>query len=384
MPPTSEPFAVFDDPAGEDFSVGVEEEFFLVDAETRQLRGDAADVLERATAPAGSAIEAELKQSQVESGTAVCHDLADVRASIVGLRRALGQAAEDVGARLLASATHPFARWNDDGGITDEVAYVGLHHTYGLLTDEQSVSGCHIHVGVRDPELAIGIMNRVRGWLPVLVALSANSPYWMGRDSRYASYRTEVFHRWPMAGIPEHLPDRAAFDRLVDHLHAVEAIDAPGRLYWDVRPSARYPTLEFRAADVLMTVDEVVATAAIVRALVEVLHAQAEAGAPLDPPRTEVLRSALWRAARYGLADQLVDVQAMALRPAGDVLDSLLGLVRPVLEDRGEWADVSATVAFVRREGTGAERQRRAVAAADGDLSAAVDRVAVATLAGTT
>ncbi|MCU1498985.1 MAG: carboxylate-amine ligase, YbdK family [Acidimicrobiales bacterium] len=382
MPDESQPFTVFDDPAGEDFSVGVEEEFFLVDAASRGLRGDAEEVLGRTDPPAGSVVDAELKRSQVESGSAVCRDLAEVRTSVVALRRRLGEAAAAVGARLLASGTHPFAGLGEDGGLTEHAAYVGLHDDYGLLTDEQAVSGCHIHVGVRDPELAIAVMNRARAWVPALVALTANSPYWMGRDSRFASFRTEVFHRWPMAGIPEHFEDAAAHQRVLDELYAIEAIDAPARIYWDVRPSARYPTLEFRAADVLMTIDECVAVAAIVRALVEVLHEQARAGVPIEPRRPEVLRSALWRAARFGLEDRLVDVDAMALRPAPEVVGSLLELVRPVLEARGEWAEVSGTVAFVLRQGTGSERQRRAFAEGGGRLDAVVDRVAVATTAG--
>jgi carboxylate-amine ligase len=379
---TETPFDVFDDPRGEDFTLGVEEEFFLVDAETRELCHDAEGVLERARTPEGAVIDHELKRSQVEAGTAVCTDLAGVRASVVSLRRSLSEAAASVGARLLASGTHPFARWAEDGGVTREAAYVRLDETYGLLTVEQAVCGCHIHVGVRDPELAIQVMNRVRPWIPALVALTANSPFWMGHDSRYASYRTEVFHRWPTAGIPEHFADRAAYDELVAQLHATESIDAPARLYWDVRPSARYPTLEFRAADVLMTIDECVATAAIVRALVETCHRAAEAEAPFEAHRPELLRSALWRAARFGLSDRLIDLDAMASRPAREVLASLLELVRPVLEQRGEWAEVSATVSFVQREGTGSERQRKA-RGDDAGLHAVVDRVAVATSAGT-
>jgi len=376
-------FDVFDDPRGEDFTVGVEEEFFLVDTETRALRDDAEDVLARAHPPAGCVIDSELKRSQVESGTAVCRELSQVRASVVGLRRTLGDAAAATGARLLASGTHPFARWDEDGGVTSRAAYLQLHDTYGLLTVEQSVSGCHIHVGIRDPELTIAVMNRVRGWIPVLVALSANSPFWMGHDSRYASFRTEVFHRWPTAGIPEHFADRAAYDHLVAQLRATKSIDTPARLYWDVRPSARYPTLEFRAPDVLMTIDECIATTAIVRALVEITHRQAEAEVPFEPPRPELLRAALWRAARFGLSDHLLDLEQMELRPAPEVLQSLLALIRPVLDERGEWEEVAATVNFVEREGTGALRQCRAQTEADG-LSAVVDRVATATLAGTT
>ena len=377
-----QPFDLFDDPRGEDFTVGVEEEFFLVDAGTRALRDDADEVLARVRTPEGCVIDSELKRSQVESGTAVCTGLDEVRASVVSLRQSLSEAAGSIGARLVASGTHPFARWDEDGGVTEQAAYLQLHDTYGLLTVEQSVCGCHIHVGIRDPELTIAVMNRVRGWIPALVALSANSPFWMGHDSRYASYRTEVFHRWPTAGIPEHFADRSAYDELLAQLHATDSIDAPARLYWDVRPSARYPTLEFRASDVLMTIDECVAVAALVRALVETCHRAAVAEVPFDAPRPELLRAALWRGARFGLSGQLVDLEAMEVRPAAEVLTSLLDFVRPVLEERGEWQEVSTTASFVLREGTGAERQCRSQTGADG-LLAVVDGTAVATTAGT-
>lgn len=314
----------------------------------------------------------------------MCRDLGDLRRSLVDLRRELGEAAARHDARIVAVATHPFATWHDDPGVTPRAAYIQLDETYGLLTAEQSVCGCHVHVGVRDPEIAIEVMNRCRAWIPTLVALTSNSPYWMGLDTSYASFRTQVFHRWPTAGIPEHLADRAEYDALVEQLTATESIDSPARLYWDVRPSVRYPTLEFRAADVLTTIDEAVAYGALVRALVQTAHADAVAERPYEPPRPELLRSALWRASRFGLSDHLVDVVARRLRPGPEVLGTLLEHVQPVLEARGEWAEVQAAARFVLREGTGAERQRRSRGGHGEDgLAAVVDRAATATLART-
>ena len=386
---TRSPFAVFDDPAGEDFSLGVEEEFFVVDAETRALRGDADQVLADARPPEQGELDAELKRSQVEIGSAVCRSIDELRSSLVALRRSLGEAAGRRGARLAALGIHPFATAWDDPGITPKAAYLRLDATYGLLTEEQTVCGCHVHVGIRDPELAIEVMNRCRRWIPVLLALTANSPYWMGQDTRYASFRTQVFHRWPTAGIPEHLEGRAGYDQVLDQLTASGSIDGPARLYWDIRPSARYPTLEFRAGDVLTTVDEAVAYAVIVRALVETAHGEAVAEAPYEPPRAELLRAALWRASRFGLSEQLTDVARARLRPGPEVLGTLLEHIRPVLEARGEWEHVVATTSFVRREGTGAERQRRSRGpeGTDADaqgLHAVVDRAVTATLARTT
>lgn len=361
-----------------DFSVGVEEEYFLVDAQTRQLRPRAEAVLAAAPNEPDDQLEPELRRSQVEMGTAVCSDLDEVRSEIRRLRATLGQGAADVGARLMAAGTHPFAHWADDPGVTPKAAYRRLERDYRHLAREQLVCGCHIHVCVLDPEVAIQVMNRARLWLPVLVALTSNSPYWMGVDTDYASYRTEVFRRWPTAGIPEPFWSRAEFDALVADLLAVEGIDQPARLYWDLRPSARYDTLEFRAPDVLTTVDEVVAVAAVVRALVETCHAEVVAGRPAASPRPELLRAALWRAARFGLTARLLDVHEPAIRPAGEVVGTLLALIEPVLVERGEWAEVTSTCQRVLSEGTGAERQRRAFESS-GTLEGVVDMLADAT-----
>jgi len=385
MTPPTQVFDVFDDAGGEDFSLGVEEEFLLVDVDTREPRPDADRVLDGIATPPGAAIGAELKRSQLETGSAVCRDLPELRSSIVELRRTLAASAAAHGAEIVATGTHPFARWSDDGGITPDAEYLELESTYGLLTVEQTVCGCHVHVGVRDPDLAIEVMNRVRTWIPLLVALSTNSPYWMGHDSRYASFRTQVFHRWPTAGIPEHLEDRAAYDRVVGELTSTEAIDGPARLYWDVRPSARYPTLEFRACDVLTTIDESVAIAAIIRALVETCHGAAVAEVPYEPPRPELLRSALWRASRFGMSGKLIDVGAKRLAPAPKVLGGLLELIGPSLDARGDLETVVATLGFILRQGTGAQRQRQARGQGDHPqgLTSVLDRVATATTAGT-
>ncbi len=364
--------------APDNFTVGVEEEFFIVDAETRALRDDAAAILGAVREPPGQQVEPELRRSQVETGTAICDDLSSIRRAVVGLRRSLGDAAEAVGARLIASGTHPFTHWTEAGGVTPKAAYLELEETYQQLIREHVVSGCHVHVGITDPEAAIQVMNRARVWLPVLVALSANSPFWLGADTRYASYRTEVFHRWPTAGIPEPFTDRAEFDRLVAVMRATDSIDDPARLYWHLRPSARYQTLEFRAADSVMTVDECVTIAAVTRALVEVAHAEARAEVSLTAPRPELLRAALWRAARYGVDERLIDVDVGCTRPAGHVVGTLLDHVRPALEERGDWDEVADGIDRILVGGNGATRQRRAHARR-GQLTDVVDMVAEAT-----
>jgi carboxylate-amine ligase len=372
MPSVRTALDLFSRTDSDDFTIGVEEEFFLVDATTGSLVTEADRVVERSDPEPGQAVDHELKRSQIETCTSVCRDGDDLRASIAGLRADVDRSAQRRGARLLASGTHPFAHWRDDGGVHPEPGYVRLQRTYAQLTTEQMVCGCHVHVGISDPELVIAVMNRARAWIPLLVAASANSPFWLGDDTGYASYRTEVFGRWPTAGAPEHLADRAAYERLVDDLQRTGSIDSPARIYWHIRPSARYPTLEFRACDALTSVDETVALALVIRAIAETCHRDAVIGAPFTVPRPELLRSAVWRAARSGLDATLIDLDAMEEVPARVLVGRALDRLRPALEERGDWEAVDETFRRLVHVGTGASRQR-AIFGRAGDLRALVD-----------
>jgi carboxylate-amine ligase len=341
-------------------TVGVEEEMFVVDAETLELRPDGAKVIESATHHDADTIDAELSRSQVETGSAVCSSLDDLATSLTWLRRRLDRSARAHGARLLPSGTHPVSSWRDAGGIIDAAAYLKLAEDYGRLTDEQVVSGCHVHVGIHDPEMAIQVMNRVRLDAPILLALGVNSPYWEGEDTGYASYRTELFHRWPTTGMPEWFASRADYDELLATMTAVEAIDAPARIYWDIRPSARYPTLELRVADVQPTVEEAVVLAGLFRALVLEAADEVAAHRPPPPVRSELLRAAVWRAARFGLEDRLLDLRSLELVDARTLVDRTVERVGAHLERTGDRERIEAGIERLHEGGTGAARQRAA------------------------
>ena len=365
-----------------DFTLGVEEEYLVVDPQTREPLCESQRLIRQATARIGDDVKPELQLAQVEVSTGVCTTLAEVRRELVRLRRDLGAVAAETGAAIAASASHPFADW-EKVLITPKESYLRLERDYQQLAREQLICGCHVHVGISDREEAIQVLNRVRPWLSPILALSSNSPFWMGSDTGYASYRTEIWRRWPLAGIPEVFESRAEYDRLLDVLLATGSIDAPARLYLDVRPSARFGTLEFRVADVCLSVDEAVCVAALLRALARTCHAQAAADQPLTRPRAELLRSATWRAARYGLEGDLIDVGAERRGPAAEVVESLLGFVRHALETAGEWDEVSALVRETLARGTGATRQRAAFARA-GRFEDVVDMVVAETAAGPT
>jgi carboxylate-amine ligase len=254
----------------------------------------------------------------------------------------------------------------------DKERYRFLEEEYQLVAREQLVSGCHVHVGIADRDLAVATLARTARWLAPLVALAANSPFWMGVDTGYSSYRTEVWSRWPMTGMPDPLESTADYDRLVDALVATGVIRDASFIYWDVRPSSRYPTLEFRVTDACTRIDEVVMVAGLCRALARTCSAEAASGTAAAPTRRELLVAAKWRAARHGLDDALVDPVGGRLRPAAEVVATLLDHLRPALEDCGDWDEVAELVGRVLREGNGAQRQR-AVAARHGDLSSVVE-----------
>jgi glutamate---cysteine ligase / carboxylate-amine ligase len=344
-------------------TLGVEEEFFIVDADTRELRPRAERILASAGTRLGNQVELEINLAQIETATAVCASLDDVAAQLGALRVGLQDAAAEHGSAVVATGTHPFSDWLGQQ-IAPKDRYLELEMDGQRIAWEQVICGCHVHVGIPDRDLAIRVLDRVRPWLPALRALTVNSPFWEGVDTGYASYRMAVFDRWPTTGIPPVLGSRSAYDALVADLHACGIIPDEKRLYWDVRPSSRFGTIEFRVADVCPTVEEAAALAALARALVlRVTPAAAEDAPFLDVP-APVLQGARWRAARYGLDGDLVDVEGRTLRPARDVVRSLLDVVRPALEAAGDLERVEEAVARLLAEGTGAVRQRRAFASA--------------------
>ncbi len=358
-------------PDAQDFTVGVEEEFLLVDPDSRRLVPAADRVVSAAGVKGEGDLGHELQLSQIETGTAVCEDLSQLRAELVRLRRLSAAAAERAGYRIAAAGTHPISVV-EGSRLTPEPAYLRLERDYQLVAREQVVCGCHVHVGLSDREVAIAVLNRVRPWLAPVLALAVNSPYWQGEDTGYASFRTEIWRRWPMAGTPEPFASRAEYERLVEELLATGAIDAPARIYWDVRPSARFETLEFRATDTCLTVDETVMVAGLVRGLVRAAWEEARAGQPPLLPRAELLRAATWRAARFGIEGDLIDLGVCRSFPAREVVDSLTARLRPALEELGDWDEVSALVRTVFGRGTAATRQRRAFGRA-GRLEDVVD-----------
>ncbi|MFN2522791.1 MAG: glutamate--cysteine ligase [Mycobacteriales bacterium] len=349
-------------------TLGVEEEYHLVDAETYEL-ADMPEVVTAAVAVLGDEAQGEISTSQLEIATPVCTSLAQVRVHLARIRRVADDAARQQGCRILAAGTHPTGTWHEQR-LTIGERYLSLFERWGLLALQQMITGCHVHVSVASPELAVRTMDFLRPDLPVLLALSGSSPYWEGVDTGYASYRTQWFGRWPVTGMPDAFGSKAAYDELVTDLVTAGMIDDASHLYWDVRPSTKFPTLEVRVADTCPSLDDVVLHAALARSLVRTAAAAAERDEQLPPVRGEVVRAARWRAARFGLEECLLDTQAHQLRPAEDVVRDLLARLRPDLEELGDWDEVSALMDQALARGTSAKRQREVAEKNGGDLSA--------------
>ncbi|WP_030571051.1 glutamate--cysteine ligase 2 [Streptomyces aureocirculatus] len=361
-------------------TVGVEEEYLLLDPGT----GLPVPLAEQVRTAAGLGpiaeereVQPELMAAQIEVATPVCTALDEVGGHLLRLRHALGRAAESHGCRLAACATPPL-KTDAPAPVTDLPRYRALRARAPQLVAEQLVSGMHVHVAVPDPELGVAVLNRIRLWLPVLVAMSANSPFWAGRDTGFASWRTIVFGRWPVSGPPPHFDSLADHEQRIKLLLSSGAIMDMGQIYWQARLSSRYPTIEVRCADVQLRADEAVLLTGLVRALVATAVQDAEAGVPVPPCPPELLQAANWHAARYGLGGSLMDCEGR-LRSAGDVLSRLMDHITPALDAAGDSREVTALVHRLLQEGTDADRQRRALA--DGGLRAVTELIVTETTA---
>ncbi|WP_243761126.1 glutamate--cysteine ligase [Streptomyces sp. YIM 98790] len=340
-------------------TMGVEEEYLLVDPVSHRVVSGAGDAVRHAEAALGDMVTTELGQCQVEAQTPPCTEAAELRRQIGRMRASVADAAGAAGASAIACGTAPL-----DGAaplrVTGLPRYLSQSDTYRGLVAEHFICAVHVHIGIPDPERAVLVSNHLRPWIPVLSALMANSPYFAGRDTGYASWRRMLWGRWPVSGPPPYFPSLEDHDRLVDALSDSGALVDRRSLFWDIRPSTRYPTLEVRVADVPMTAEESVLFATLVRGLaVTALHAVArgDPGPPLSP---DLLRAGCWRAARDGLHGQCMDPVTGGVTETGAVVDALERHIGPALEETGDRRLAGTGLRRLRAAGTGADRQRAA------------------------
>ncbi len=346
-----------------ELTIGIEEEYLLVDRASRDLAADPpAAMLAECEGLLDDQVRPELMRAQIEVGTRPCNNVREARADLARLRATDAEVADRHGLAPIAASTHPLARWEQQQTVEQE--------RYQLLTrDLQAVArrlltcGMHVHVGVSDDDLRIDLMNQMTYFLPHLLALSTSSPFWGGEATGLKSYRLAVFDALPRTGLPDAYDSYGEYQRMVGQLVGAGLIEDATKLWWDLRPSARYPTLEMRIADVCTRLDDAVTVTALTQCLISMLYRLRSANQRWRVYPRMLVAENRWRAQRYGVEGDLVDFGKGELVPYPELLEELIGLVREDAERLGCTAEVEHARAIVAG-GTGAERQLRAYAAA--------------------
>ncbi|MEW6736191.1 MAG: carboxylate-amine ligase [Acidobacteriota bacterium] len=363
----------------QEFTIGIEEEFQIVDPETRELRSRVIEMLEEGRMILGEQIKPEMRQSMVEVGTMICKDVHEARADVCRLRRVLSDLAHRNGLRIAAASTHPFSHWADQD-ITPNERY------YQLIEDIQHVArsllifGLHVHIGVEDREAAIHIMNAARYFLPHVLALSTSSPFWLGRNTGLKSYRCEIFKKFPRTDIPDYFNSASEFDNFVKLLIKTNCIDNGKRIWWDIRPHPFFPTLEFRVCDLPSRVDETIAIAALFQAITAKLYKLFRQNMGFRLYRRALIQENKWRAVRYGLDGKLIDFGKQEEVPVKSLIQELLEFVDDVVDELGSRKELNY-IYTILENGTSADRQIRTFERT-GDLKAVVDQLIVETMEG--
>ena len=339
------------------FTLGVEEEFQMVNKHTGQLASHIHTILEKGTPILGESIKAEMLQSTVELVTDVCPTMHDARREVQRLRNALAQMVDEEGLALISAGTHPNARWQDQQRTHND-RYLLLEEEYQDVGRSILIFGLHVHVGIEERSITIPIMNQVRTWLPHLLAISSNSPFWSDRYSGTKSYRAVVWKRFPRSGIPDTFTSMNDFDNYVEHLIRTGCIDNGKRIWWDVRPHAFFNTIEFRICDMPATIEDTMGIVALCQALVAKLHWLYTHNMATHVLPRHFLEENKWRAMRYGLDAEVVDFVQERRLSMRESIEELLDFVEDVIDDLGSRREINYLRDLLEDpRGTGADRQ---------------------------
>jgi carboxylate-amine ligase len=357
-------------------TLGVEEEYLLVDGTDPRAVEAVEDVFERVPDELRESVQHEYMRSQIEVASPPQLDLADLRAAMHGLRSGVAGAADQAGVRLIAAGTGPAA--GPLPRIADNPRYHQMRALFGDLSPSPGMCGMHVHVSIPDPETGVQVLNHLRPWLPIFQAATVNSPIFNGHDTGYASWRSMLWERWPTVGPAPYLESHDHYETLVSDLIASGAMLDEGMLYWYARLSANYPTVEIRMGDVTPSVDDAMLLAALARALVATLLRDVREGVQAPNVPHPLLMAAHWRAAHDGLQGVNIDMATREPRPAWRLMRQLFDYVRPELDRHGDLETATVLMDRLRANGTGAARQR-AVLARNGSVAEVVDWLAQTT-----
>lgn len=361
------------------FTIGVEEEFQIIDPETCELRSHVIQLLSAASHGLGDQVKQEMHQSIVETGTKICDNVGELRLEMHRTRGELVGAAERTGLQVAAAGTHPFSSWIDQV-ISPGERYQHIVEEMGQLARSLLIFGMHVHVAMPDKQTTIDMMNMVRYFLPHLLALSTSSPFWMGRNTGLKSFRTTVFRRFPRTGIPEQFMSWSEYENFVHLLEKLHCIDNPKKIWWDVRPHPAFGTLEFRMFDAATRVEEAVSIAALTQAIVVKLHKLYTKNISWRLYRRALIEENKWRAARYGIEGKFIDFGKESEVPMRELIPELLEFVDDVVDELGSRSALDY-IHTIMSKGTSAERQLK-VFEQTGDLKDVVRHLVMETRGG--
>ncbi len=356
------------------FTLGVEEEFQILDPETRELRSHVQEILDEGKLVLKERVKPEMHQSVIEIGTGICRNISEVRQDVGEMRTEIIRLARKNGMRVAAAGTHPFSNWADQK-IFPDPRYDQVVEEMQLLARANLIFGLHVHIGIKDRSLAFQIMNEARYFLPHLLALSTNSPFWLGRNSGLKSFRTKVFDRFPRTSIPDFFESPAEFDDFVRILVKTNSIDNGKKIWWDVRPHPFFETIEFRVCDIPMRLEETLTLAAFFQAICAKLYKLRMQNLGFRNYRRALLLENKWRASRWGIEGKLIDFGKEIEVPFRDLVGEMLLFVDDVVDELGSRREVFDGVNWILENGTGADRQLRVYEATGGDLKKVVDYI---------
>ena len=336
-------------------SLGIEEEFMIIDPKTRELKSHVQGMIEEGQTLKNVVLKTELHQSVLEVGTGICRNISEAREDLLKLRRELALLALSHGLRIGASGTHPFSHWEDQE-ITPNLRYKQVVEDMQMVARANLIFGLHVHIGIANRQTAIEIMNEARYFIPHLLALSTNSPFWIGRNTGLKSYRIKVFDKFPRTNIPEYFSSYGEFERFVQMLIQTRCIDDGKKIWWDIRPHPHFDTLEFRVCDVQLRADEALALAALIQAIVAKLWKLRTQNFGFRLYRRDLILENKWRAVRYGIEGKLIDFGQRIEVPFIELIDELFAFVDDVVDELGSRNDVNY-IRTMLNSGTGADRQ---------------------------
>jgi glutamate---cysteine ligase / carboxylate-amine ligase len=352
-------------------SIGIEEEYQTIDPVTRDLKSHIhAEIVQKGKLLLAERVKPEMHQSVVEIGTGVCRNIQEAKEEIRDIRTQIIGLARQNGLRLAAGGTHPFAQWREQEIYPDD-RYKTIVEDLKMVARANLIFGLHVHIGVEDRETGIQLMNSARYFLPHLLALSANSPFWLGMETGLRSYRCKVFDKFPRTNVPDIYQSWSEFDNYVKLLIQTGCIDNAKKIWWDIRPHPHFPTLEFRVCDMPMRLEESIAIAALCQAIIAKLYQLHERNLSFRHYSRALIMENKWRAARYGLDGKMIDFGKQTEVPARQLMEEILDFVDDVSGELGSREEVG----YVRRileHGSGADRQLR-VFHETGDLKQVVD-----------